>query len=105
MGWIVGCCRCMRVLSKDGKPIGESVTHGGVMQLSEIIGHLTALQGNPDVATFPDKPTADKMANHLGWEAIDGNHRCPACAVIERKNREFNDDYVKRHGFYLEWPV
>lgn len=92
----VACCNCMRIMSPEGKPLGERVGHGGLMNILEIVHHFESLKDA--AATFSDKVSADLAAIGFGWQAIGGDHRCPECRIVADR------DYLDRQGCYIEWP-
>jgi hypothetical protein len=109
--FVIGCCRCMRMMSIEGKPLGKRVTHGGIMQMPELLEHLKNLDGNPKLASFENKSTAEAAAMNHGWEVVLGDHRCPECAAFEQQLQQAEIDakspyagMVAREGFCMEWP-
>ena len=104
----VGCCRCMRLMDPNGKPVGDPVLHGGIMDLQHIMLHFAALKDT--AAVFPSKEAADAAAQHFGWMAVDGNHRCPGCVAVEKAQlQKAVDDaspyagMIERSGCYIDW--
>ena len=100
MSWAVGCCRCMRIMNPKGKPVGEPVLHGGLMDLSAMMTHFSTLKQQS--ADFPSKEAADAAAKGFGWIVVDGNHRCPGCFLLEQA---YKDNAVERRGCYIDWDL
>lgn len=94
----VMCCGCQRLLSKEGKLIGEKLMDGGIIKIPELIARLSQLRAE-DLAEFPNFEECDKAALAAGWtvEDPDGtpNHRCPECRICESA--------PERTGAYIDW--
>ena len=84
----VGCCRCFRVLGKNGELVGEPG------------GHMS-LVGSEGWASFATKEEADAAAKIAGWSVVDDlgpNHRCPDCRL------KLSEEQIEnaRRGCYID---
>ena len=98
----VMCCGCQRLMDNEGKASIPFAPRG-----------IIDVNFGPDPETFVPNPyisarvfsnheDADTEARKVGWSALDGNHRCPECALRELEAR--SEQRESRVGAYIDLP-
>jgi hypothetical protein len=94
----VMCCGCQRLLSRDGKLIGPSLTDSGKIDFAQLIKRLGELRAE-NLAEFKNDEECDNAALAAGWTVKDPdgtpNHRCPECRI--------HVSAPERTGAYIDW--